>query len=507
MPKSRLRQNVVRRLPYSGSANSQCIYWDDGLAGFGLRVFPNERRVYVCSYRVQKRKRLATLGRSDVLTLAAARKKAKGYLGQVAHGVDPKAASDAAGRACTLRALVTTYVERHAKPKKTSWRKDESILDRLLVPKLGSRVASSLTSADIALLHADIGKETPYQANRLVAVVKKMYNVGKIWGLVPPTLANPASGIERFAEQKRRRYVTPTEMPKLVTALDADINDFASHALWLLLLTGLRRSELLRAKWSDVEWKQRALHVGRTKNGEALLAPLSHAAIKRLRLIPRLENNEYIFCGSIVGSPIAYLDSTWRRIRKATGLHDLRIHDLRRTVGSWLVRDGASLHLVGAVLNHKDQKTTAGYAYFQTKDRHRALDKHGRNIAKATTLRTYNGGSETPNGATDTVFEVKPIVYAKTLAREDLYKKVWSEPMTKLALSLGISDVGLAKICRRANVPVPERGYWARIAAGQPIKRPPLPPRQEGMRDYVRFKASFLEPSRLGLPGTISCRT
>ena len=70
----------------------------------------------------------------------------------------------------------------------------------------------------------------------------------------------------------------------------------------------------------------------------------------------------------------------WRRVRAETGFKDLRIHDLRRTVGSWLVRDGASLHLVGAVLNHKDQKTTAGYAYFQTKERHKALDKHGRNV-------------------------------------------------------------------------------------------------------------------------------
>jgi integrase len=72
----------------------------------------------------------------------------------------------------------------------------------------------------------------------------------------------------------------------------------------------------------------------------------------------------------------------WRRIRKETGFQDLRIHDLRRTVGSWLVRDGASLHLVGAVLNHKDQTTTAGYAYFQTEDRQKALDRHGKKIMR-----------------------------------------------------------------------------------------------------------------------------
>ena len=108
--------------------------------------------------------------------------------------------------------------------------------------------------------------------------------------------------------------------------------------------------------------------------------PLSHAAISRLKVVPQLQDNPYIICGRKAGQHLVNLNDAWGRIRKAAGLNDLRIHDLRRTVGSWLVRDGASLHLVGSVLNHKDQKTTAGYAYFQTKERHKALDKHGRNV-------------------------------------------------------------------------------------------------------------------------------
>lgn len=110
-----------------------------------------------------------------------------------------------------------------------------------------------------------------------------------------------------------------------------------------------------------------------TKNGEPVLTPLSRAAIARLKVIPKLKDNPFIFCGAIPGKPLAYLDAMWRRIRAEIGFQDLRIHDLRRTVGSWLVRDGASLHLVGAVLNHKDQKTTAGYAYFQIEDRQKVL--------------------------------------------------------------------------------------------------------------------------------------
>lgn len=180
-----------------------------------------------------------------------------------------------------------------------------------------------------------------------------MYNVGRQLGMVPEEIRNPGTEILPFPEKKRRRYVTLAEMPLLAAAIDEDPNEFAGHAL-------------------------------------------SRAAIARLNIIPRSADNPYIICGDIPGEPLVYLDAMWRRIRKRTGFHDLRIHDLRRTVGSWLVRDGASLHLVGAVLNHKDQKTTAGYAYFQTEDRKRALDRHDQALVQVTqdgTRRPTNGTS------------------------------------------------------------------------------------------------------------------
>jgi len=258
------------------------------------------------------------------------------------------------------------------------------VLNRLLIPRFGSHLAASITRADIAGIHADYGKSHPYGANRFICVVRKMFIVGRQLGMIPEEMRNPGTEIQRFPEHKRRRYVTPAEIPRLAAAINDDPNEFAGHALWLLLLTGVRRNEILAAKWADVDWDNKTLYIGKTKNGEAVLTPLSRAAIARLKLIPKFNDNPFIICGAIPGKPLAYLDAMWRRIRLKTGFHDLRIHDLRRTVGSWLVRDGASLHLVGAVLNHKDQKTTAGYAYFQTEDRQKALDRHGRKIVQIT---------------------------------------------------------------------------------------------------------------------------
>jgi len=315
-----------------------------------------------------------------------------------------------------------------------------------------------------------------------------MYNLGRKWGLVPVDKANPASGVERFPETKRRRFITPDELPQLSKAIDREADEYVRHAVWLLLLTGLRRGELLNTKWSDIDWKQRTLSIPKTKNGEALLAPLSHAAISRLKTVPQMQGNPYIICGRKAGQHLVNLKDAWGRIRTAAGLNDLRIHDLRRTVGSWLVRDGASLHLVGSVLNHKDQKTTAGYAYFQTKERHKALDKHGRNVV--------DFASRLPAPSTDTQAQLSaagdnlPLNRGQlhTFTREALYKLVWSEATRTVSKRLGISDVGLAKVCKRASIPTPDRGYWARVAAGQDCGKTLLPPLQSAAAKVIRFR-------------------
>jgi integrase len=363
MPQAKLRQDNIRSLEYVGAAaaKAQCIYWDVALPGFGLRKFPNGRGSYVCAYRIQKRKRIVDLGRSDTITLEQARRKARLYMGTAADGKDPKSNIDEMRASMTVKKLAELYIERHAKLKKRTWKSDESALNQLFIPRFGTHLAASITRADVATVHAEFGKDHPYAANRFVSIVRKMYNVGRQLSVVPEDMRNPGTEIVRFPEHRRRRFVTPAEMPILAAAINDDPNEFASHALWLLLLTGVRRNEILAAKWADIDWDNKTLYIGKTKNGEPVLTPLGRAAISRLRMIPHLKDNPYIICGAIPRKPLAYIDKMWRRVRKETGFKDLRIHDLRRTVGSWLVRDGASLHLVGAVLNHKDQKTTAGY--------------------------------------------------------------------------------------------------------------------------------------------------
>jgi integrase len=515
MPVTKLRQDTVRTLRYTGIGNRQCIYWDESLPCFGIRVFPSGRRSYVCSYRVFGRFRIATLGRADALTLDQARKKARGYLGRVASSLDPQAAKDVAEASGTIKALCEEYMKRHALAKKRSWKNDESYIDRILVPKLGSRLASSVTSVDIAKIHSDVGAEHPYAANRFLEIVAKMFVLGRTWGKLPKDAANPAVGIEPFPEKKRRRYVTTAEMPKLAKAIDAEDNEFARHAIWLLLLTGVRRTELLKAKWSDIDWDLRTLYVGQTKNGEPVLAPLSNAAITQLKMIARIEENPYVICGKINGQHLKNLRPAWVRVRTAACLEDVTLHDLRRTVGSWLVREGSSLHLVGAVLNHKDPKTTAGYAYFQIGDRQAALDRHGEKIVN---LAAAHRALDVAEAESADPPESSHVSKSRTrrFTRQELYELVWSQPVAELAASYGVSDVGLAKACRRANIPVPGRGYWAKVAAAQPVEKRSLPPCTSEPQNRIKIKRrlirqpsrSLAEPrarSRLSLPAGRVC--
>ena len=471
MASTKLRQDGIRRLPYLGEKNSQCIYWDEDLPCFGLRVYPSGRRAYVCSYRAGRRKRLAILGRADALTLEGARKKARGFLGQVADGQDPQAEDDAIKAAVTVKELVDLYIDRHARAKKKSWKEDQRYLSKKLLPKLGSRIAVSITSEDISSIHSEYGARHPYAANRFLEVTSKLFNCARTWKKVPKSFENPAEGIQDFPEFKRKVFVRTDQFPKLAQAIEGEPSEYARHALWLLLLIGVRLQELLKAQWSDIDWGGHTLAVGRTKNGEPVLAPLSLAALERLRVIPQMDGNPYIICGKLVGQHRVNLRSAWVRVRSTAGLLSVRLHDLRRTVGSWLVQSGESLHMVGAVLNHKDPKTTAGYAYFQTRDRQAALDRHGAKVTRYSSADASQNLKATADSSIEAAVSVAQTRGVERVSREELYEQVWTSPVSSVAAKYRMSDVGLAKACRRANIPLPERGYWAKIAAGHPVVR------------------------------------
>ena len=365
---------------YAGKNGSRDVRWDDRLPGFGVRIYPSGVKSFVLSYRCQGRKRLMALGRYGVLTLDMARDKARQALVESVVGSDPLDQRAKRDHGETVADLAKTYIERHAKVHKKTWIADQRAINKYVLPAWATKKVQSLNRSDVARLHHDVGQTYPYTANRLLEVISKMCELARIWGFVDEDSINPARGIQRFKEKSRDRYITHEELPCLMQAIDQEPNVYARYALWMYLLTGLRKSELLSRQWSDIDWDRKELCISDTKNGSPHYLPLSSAAQQILAQLPKQQGNPYLFPGAIAGRQIVNLDKPWRRIRIAAGVEDVRLHDLRRTVGSWLAQSGNSLHLIGKVLNHKTSQTTAVYARFADDSVRNALEALGQQI-------------------------------------------------------------------------------------------------------------------------------
>lgn len=436
----KLTQAIIKNLQYNdgiplleGAKPKRDARWDDDLPNFGVRVYPSGKKSFIISYRIGKRKRQMTLGNYGELTLDQARKRAKIELAKTLDNIDPLAAKDKARQSDNLKLLCLEYIERHAKPHKKSWEEDQRRINNYIIPLYGQIIPDAINKKDVLSLHNRIGKEKPYEANRVIALLSVIFEFALQSGYVEASFINPAKGIKPFKEIKRDRWLTPEELPLLAEAIDNDQNYYARNAIWLYLLTGARKSELLMAKWEYIDWSRSELRLPDTKAGRVHYIPLSVEAIELLKNLKRIDGNPYILPGHVKGQHLINISKPWIRIRKSatlslwkeipdykslveeaednysdddsystsqlfdavmqiaqkrdiklpTGLTDIRIHDLRRTLGSWLAQAGNSLHLIGKVLNHSNQSTTAIYARFGQDHVKQALEDHGNRLMVA----------------------------------------------------------------------------------------------------------------------------
>jgi integrase len=365
---------------YKGDGNSRDVRWDDKVTGLGLRIYPTGRKAFILSYRTPTgRSRMMTLGAYGVLTLDNARERARKELVKVMDGGDPLADRQTASSAETFKKFAGVWLERHAKPHRRSWKEDKRRLDNKIVPVLGHLAVKDVKRSDVGALHSSIGKDAPIEANRVLELVRAMLFKAEAWGYLPEGTPNPAAKVKRFKERKRDRFVTPAEMPRLVEKINAEPNIYVRAALMLYLLTGLRKNELLRAKWAEVDLDARTWTIPKTKQDEPHTVPLSAPAVAILEGLPRLSGNPHVFPGHKRGTHLVNIAKNWRNVRVAAECEDVTLHDLRRTVGSWMASSGVSLAIVGQVLGHApgDVAATAIYARLQQASARKALDDHG----------------------------------------------------------------------------------------------------------------------------------
>ena len=351
----RLTKQVIDETPFP--SEGQVFVRDTELSGFALRVTQG-RKSFILEKRIRGRMRRLTIGPYGPLTVDQARKLAAMHVGAIAQGSDPAQVRQDRLHEPTFADLTAQYLERHA-PRKRSARDDRAMLQTHLAI-FRTRKLTDLSRNEVARLHATVGATAPYRANRLVALLRKMFNLARDWGLYAGE--NPATRIQFFREESRDRFVQPDELPRLFQAIAEEPSSSVHGVLLTALLTGARRAEVLSMRWEDVSLTRAEWRIPQTKAGRPHLLPLPHVLVALLRSLPRLEGVPYVFAGQDGTAPLQNIKRAWDRIRIKARIQDVRFHDLRRTVGSWLAGSGESLSLIGRVLNHRDVSTTAIYA-------------------------------------------------------------------------------------------------------------------------------------------------
>ena len=328
-----------------------------------------------------------TMGRFGDLTVDQPRRRAKDINGDIAHGKNPADIKRQRKEEQTFSELFEVYMERHAKPKKKSWNGDQSQYDLYLEKPLGKKRLSDITRAHVAMIHSSITKAGhPTTANRVKALVSGVFGWATSAGLWD---VNPASGIKLNLERSRDRFMRGNELARFFQALADEPNHTMRDYLLLSLLTGARRSNVMAMRWQDIDFEQAEWRIVETKNGEPQTVTLSPEALEILRARKPLEPALFVFPGVGRTGRITEPKTAWRRVLNRAGITDLRIHDLRRTLGSWQARMGTSLPVIGKSLNHKNSSTTAVYARLD-------LDPVRDSVNRATNAMLVAAGAKEP---------------------------------------------------------------------------------------------------------------
>jgi len=361
--------------------------WDSDIPGLGLRILPSGRKSYVVQYRAGRRSRRMTLGPSTVLTCTQARNRAIEIIAAARNGEDPAAARDAQRTAVTVRELAERFDAEHIaiRLKPSTAREYRRNLRRFILPALGRLLVTEVTRADVAKFHHDL-RHIPYQANRCLEVISKMFNLAEMWGLRPDG-TNPRKHIRKYPEEKRERFLSAAELRRVgevLREMEAEGIELPSAilAVRLLILTGCRLGEIMTLKWDYVDIPGRALRLPDSKTG-AKIVHLGQPAIEQLEHAPRMPGNPWVIFGTIDGKHLSDLQPFWRRVRARAGLKDARIHDLRHTFASTAVAAGQGLPMIGKLLGHTQVQTTARYAHLAADPVRDAADVVAQNLKKA----------------------------------------------------------------------------------------------------------------------------
>lgn len=360
----KLTKRIVETTP---PGERDIIIWDTLLPGFFAKITPKGRRAFGCYFRAGGKERRPVFGTMPPFTVEKAREHAEEMLRAAARGQDPVAAQkEAAAQTTTVEQLFRRYLAEHVDVRQKPY--SRQIVrwngEKHVIPALGKRRVVDVTRADIlALMHKM--RATPGAANRIRAMLSKMFALAEEWEIRPPN-SNPARGVRRYKEAGRERYLTPRELQRLAKALDAAEHEAiipapTIKAIRLLLWTGARKGEILSLRWNAVDLESGVLWLSDSKTGRKQIV-LNQQAVDILRTIPRGES-PFVFPAKSRTGHLVEIRTVWERLMTAAEILDFHPHDMRHTFASIGVGLGYGLPVIGKLLGHEHAMTTSRYAH------------------------------------------------------------------------------------------------------------------------------------------------
>jgi integrase len=336
-------------------------YYDSNERGLCLYVTATGHKSFFVRKKVGDKQKRIIIGPFPERSVDQARKEAQRIKLEIITGKDPQEEKKKPAMEQTFGDAFVMFMERHAKENTKTWKEISRIITGR-VPHLFSRPLSSITKVEMQHLHERIGKEHgKYRANRVLAWIRTIYNKAISWGWEG---TNPAIDIEKFREQKRDRFVSYDELPKLMNALENELNTDMRDFFLLCLYTGARCGNVAAMEWDDIDFTINEWRIPDTKNGEPVRIPLIEQALEILHNRNHIQTTSKWVLPSKT-SKSGHLEepkTAWARILARAGLKNLRIHDLRLTCASYQAIAGTSLTIIGKSLGHKSPQSTAIYA-------------------------------------------------------------------------------------------------------------------------------------------------
>ena len=364
MPKAKLDSTQCLIATCPGHKNKE-VFWDTAITGFTLEVRPNGGKTYYLRYWDEGgRQRQIKIGGYADLTFDQARKKAQRLRSEVTLGGDPAAAK-------AERKSIPTYAElakqhlAHAESYQRSHGDTESIMRLHLLPRWGKLKLNEIKQQDVAKWLGEKRAEgfAPSSVEKMRVTFHRAFELAVSWN-IPGGQPNPVKGIPRPKfDNKRQRYLSATEAERLQRAVAASLNTQLKYIVGLLLLTGARKMELLKARWEHIDVDRKAWHIPDSKTGKGRHVPLSQPAIDLIGQIPKFEKCPWLLPNPETKEPFVDIKRAWDSARKAAGLPGVRIHDLRHSACSFMINAGIDLYAVGRIVGHADHQSTMRYSH------------------------------------------------------------------------------------------------------------------------------------------------